>query len=103
MDKSTPDLHQGVLVDSKNIFGAPCDINPPFSFKELQKDYLGCQNLPTSVWFKQYANIDMSYFDEDIKISGSLQPHKTVEVEEENSNSNEHSSKQEREGDDANR
>jgi hypothetical protein len=33
-----------------NLFGAPCGVQPPFSFEELRQNYLGCQNLPTALW-----------------------------------------------------
>ena len=70
--KSTPDLHQGDLVQSENIFGAPCDVTPPFSFLELEREYKGCQNLPTSVWLRPYAKADIS-FHNDIPASERTQ------------------------------
>ncbi|XP_064614583.1 uncharacterized protein LOC135478242 [Liolophura sinensis] len=48
---STPDIqegHEGVV--KATIFGAPCDVRPPFTRRELRQEYLGCQNLPTAVW-----------------------------------------------------
>jgi hypothetical protein len=55
MRHSNPDIHQGELVKNKNLFGAPCDVTPPFTWKELEKDYLGCQNLPATTWMNKYG------------------------------------------------
>ncbi|KAK7073232.1 hypothetical protein SK128_009331 [Halocaridina rubra] len=38
----------------RTIFGAPCDVTPPFSWKELHHRYLGCQNTPTSIWVRAF-------------------------------------------------
>ncbi|KAK3587903.1 hypothetical protein CHS0354_014417 [Potamilus streckersoni] len=32
------------------IFGAPCNVIPPFTEHELRENYYGCQNLPTGFW-----------------------------------------------------
>ncbi|KAM7303066.1 uncharacterized protein ISCGN_018574 [Ixodes scapularis] len=34
----------------KTIFGAPCDVFPPYSQEELEELHFGCQNIPPSVW-----------------------------------------------------
>ncbi|CAL1526739.1 unnamed protein product [Lymnaea stagnalis] len=48
-EHSTP-----VMVNPGNIrttlSGAPCDVRPRFSNRELRREYFGCQNLPTAVW-----------------------------------------------------
>ncbi|XP_066961099.1 uncharacterized protein [Macrobrachium rosenbergii] len=38
----------------RTIFGAPCDVSPPFSWKELHHRYLGCQNTPTAIWVRSF-------------------------------------------------
>jgi hypothetical protein len=38
------------------IFGAPCDVVPPFTTKELRQDYFGCQNLPTALWLIKFLD-----------------------------------------------
>ncbi|XP_045122251.1 uncharacterized protein LOC123510870 [Portunus trituberculatus] len=34
----------------RNIFGAPCNVTPPYTWRELHRRYLGCQNIPTALW-----------------------------------------------------
>ncbi|GFR60045.1 hypothetical protein ElyMa_003521400, partial [Elysia marginata] len=31
----------------RTLSGAPCDVKPPFTNRELRREYFGCQNLPT--------------------------------------------------------
>ena len=50
MHHSTPDLQEGENTANVNIFGAPCDVEPPFTQLELEQNYLGCQNLPSALW-----------------------------------------------------
>ncbi|ROT85259.1 hypothetical protein C7M84_018651 [Penaeus vannamei] len=40
----------------KTIFGAPCDVSPPFSWRELHHSYFGCQNTPTAIWLRSGAS-----------------------------------------------
>ena len=47
---SVPDLQEGEETANVNIFGAPCDVDPPFTQTELEQNYLGCQNLPSALW-----------------------------------------------------
>lgn len=56
---STPDLgirtHR--VTDSPGpltLFGAPCNVDPPFSKNELKLWYRGCQNVPTEVWLRTF-------------------------------------------------
>lgn len=54
MNSSTPLFYDGSEgAINKTLFGAPCDVRPPFSEYELKKHYMGCQNLPTSVWLRR--------------------------------------------------
>lgn len=50
------------------IFGAPCDVRPPFTPRELRQNYFGCQNLPTAVWLREILRASDTGFlhnDED--------------------------------------
>ncbi|XP_071522221.1 uncharacterized protein [Panulirus ornatus] len=50
---STPTAHDGSGARlQRTIFGAPCNVTPPFSWRELHHRYLGCQNTPTSLWVR---------------------------------------------------
>lgn len=52
--RSSPELAEGSKGRVKStIFGAPCDVMPPFTQKELRQNYLGCQNLPTALWLRK--------------------------------------------------
>ncbi|XP_015911565.1 uncharacterized protein [Parasteatoda tepidariorum] len=54
MNTSYPLSFDGSLGTlNTTIFGAPCDVRPPFTEYELQKRYFGCQNLPTYIWMKR--------------------------------------------------
>ncbi|CAL8342284.1 unnamed protein product [Arctogadus glacialis] len=33
------------------LAGAPCKATPPLTDAQLQREYLGCQNLPTALWY----------------------------------------------------
>nr|XP_046202818.1 uncharacterized protein si:ch211-67e16.11 isoform X2 [Oncorhynchus gorbuscha] len=35
-----------------NLSGAPCNTTPPLSEAEMRKEYMGCQNLPTALWYQ---------------------------------------------------
>lgn len=51
---STPEVKEGERGEVRaTIFGAPCNVYPPFSSKELKQDFLGCQALPTALWIKK--------------------------------------------------
>ena len=56
MQNSTPDIEVGKEVSRTNIFGAPCDVVPPFTQRELRQNYLGCQNLPTALWVAKFIS-----------------------------------------------
>ena len=56
MHYSTPDIEVGKDVNQATIFGAPCDVIPPFTRKELRQNYLGCQNLPTALWVAKFIS-----------------------------------------------
>jgi len=43
-----------------NVFGAPCDVVPPFTRQELTANYLGCQSLPTAVWLMKLRSASSS-------------------------------------------
>ncbi|KAL0985640.1 hypothetical protein UPYG_G00159820 [Umbra pygmaea] len=34
------------------LSGAPCNATPPLSEAEMRKGYMGCQNLPTALWYQ---------------------------------------------------
>ncbi|XP_074659543.1 uncharacterized protein LOC141912224 [Tubulanus polymorphus] len=54
---SRPEVGESLLNHvNATIFGAPCDVTPRFSDKELRQQYLGCQNLPTALWFEKVVN-----------------------------------------------
>ncbi|ELU05668.1 hypothetical protein CAPTEDRAFT_184149 [Capitella teleta] len=55
LQNSIPDSAIGEATENVNIFGAPCDVVPPFTHKELQQNYLGCQNLPTALWVMSFV------------------------------------------------
>ncbi|KAK2184065.1 hypothetical protein NP493_285g03037 [Ridgeia piscesae] len=57
MRYSTPEMHSGEDTAKVTIFGAPCDVRPPFTRKELKMNYLGCQNLPTALWVMKFLNL----------------------------------------------
>ena len=54
---STPMMHSGEDAAKMTLFGAPCDVRPPFTRKELKVNYLGCQNLPTALWVIKFLNL----------------------------------------------
>ncbi|GAB6027493.1 hypothetical protein CHUAL_001745 [Chamberlinius hualienensis] len=68
VNMSQPTIHDGSDgVLRKTIFGAPCDITPPFTKEELGSSYVGCQNIPTKTWVKRFMipPIDDEYDYED--------------------------------------
>ncbi|KAL5006423.1 hypothetical protein ScPMuIL_015229 [Solemya velum] len=61
--RSTPEIAEGSVGISKTtIFGSPCALSPPFTRNELQRDYLGCQNLPTALWLMKILDSPGSRF-----------------------------------------
>lgn len=54
LQQSSPVYHRGEDTSNVNIFGAPCDVIPPFTHRELRENYLGCQNLPTALWVMKF-------------------------------------------------
>ncbi|XP_076461822.1 uncharacterized protein LOC143294272 [Babylonia areolata] len=44
------------------IYGAPCNVRPPFTPRELRHNYFGCQNLPTAVWLRHILRASDSAF-----------------------------------------
>lgn len=54
VSSSQPVMYDGSKGEIKTtLAGAPCDVKPPFSKYELQNNYFGCQNLPSSVWVQR--------------------------------------------------
>lgn len=37
------------------LAGAPCNATPPLTDSELQREYQGCQNLPTALWYQKHG------------------------------------------------
>ncbi|XP_059355726.1 uncharacterized protein si:ch211-67e16.11 isoform X2 [Carassius carassius] len=35
------------------LAGAPCNSTPPLTEAEIRKEYMGCQNLPTALWYQK--------------------------------------------------
>lgn len=35
------------------LAGAPCNSTPPLTEAEMRKEYMGCQNLPTALWYQK--------------------------------------------------
>ena len=60
MESSSPEIAEAPDVTPSTIFGAPCDVIPPFSERELRHKYLGCQNLPTALWMRKLTNSALS-------------------------------------------
>lgn len=53
--QSHPTIHDGSDGTLRTtIFGAPCDAFPHYTLDELQKNYLGCQNIPTKIWLSKF-------------------------------------------------
>lgn len=56
---SQPDLgaqrgSSGTPSGSQTLFGAPCNVEPPFTKNELKLYYRGCQSVPTEVWLRTF-------------------------------------------------
>ncbi|XP_078260470.1 uncharacterized protein LOC144596166 [Rhinoraja longicauda] len=45
------------LVNS-TIYGGPCRNNPPLTPEEMKREFMGCQNLPTAVWYQTVQRKD---------------------------------------------
>lgn len=52
------DSAQGLL--NVTLAGAPCNSTPPLTEAELRKEYTGCQNLPTALWYQKRPKSDNS-------------------------------------------
>ncbi|PRD26930.1 UNVERIFIED_CONTAM: hypothetical protein NCL1_36746 [Trichonephila clavipes] len=53
MNSSQPIPYYGFEANANTtIFGAPCNILPPYTERELQKNFYGCQYLSTSAWVR---------------------------------------------------
>ncbi|XP_007569390.1 PREDICTED: uncharacterized protein LOC106930973 [Poecilia mexicana] len=37
------------------LAGAPCNATPPLTDSEMQREYQGCQNLPTALWYQKHG------------------------------------------------
>ncbi|XP_071196821.1 uncharacterized protein [Salvelinus alpinus] len=60
IDHLSKDSGMSRLLDPKasllnvNLSGAPCNTTPPLSEAEMRKEYMGCQNLPTALWYQNH-------------------------------------------------
>ncbi|XP_015214988.1 uncharacterized protein [Lepisosteus oculatus] len=45
-----PETDLGLL--NVTLSGAPCNATPPLTEAEMRKEYMGCQNLPTALWYQ---------------------------------------------------
>ncbi|XP_066544683.1 uncharacterized protein LOC136711968 isoform X2 [Amia ocellicauda] len=51
---STPRMPEsGLGLLNVTLSGAPCNATPPLTEAEMRKEYMGCQNLPTALWYQQ--------------------------------------------------
>ncbi|KAK2709936.1 uncharacterized protein LOC136027444 [Artemia franciscana] len=58
MAHSTPYIYDGTNGSKRlNIFGAPCDVLPPFTRQELRSHFMGCQNIPTRIWLNKNSRV----------------------------------------------
>ncbi|MED6252861.1 hypothetical protein AMECASPLE_012300 [Ameca splendens] len=37
------------------LAGAPCNATPPLTDSEMRREYQGCQNLPTALWYQKHG------------------------------------------------
>ncbi|GCB81646.1 hypothetical protein scyTo_0022211 [Scyliorhinus torazame] len=44
---------------NSTIYGGPCYNNPPLTPEEVKREYMGCQNLPTAVWYQTVQQKDL--------------------------------------------
>ncbi|KPP68484.1 hypothetical protein Z043_112839 [Scleropages formosus] len=49
-------MSSGHLAGLLNVTlaGAPCNATPPLTEAEMRKEYMGCQNLPTALWYQSH-------------------------------------------------
>ncbi|KAJ8282959.1 hypothetical protein COCON_G00054780 [Conger conger] len=40
------------------LAGAPCNATPPLTQAEIRREYMGCQNLPTALWYQSRRMVD---------------------------------------------
>ncbi|KAL0183966.1 hypothetical protein M9458_019662, partial [Cirrhinus mrigala] len=51
---TTPRLSDAALgLLNVTLAGAPCNSTPPLTEAEMRKEYMGCQNLPTALWYQK--------------------------------------------------
>ncbi|XP_006824112.1 uncharacterized protein LOC100375845 [Saccoglossus kowalevskii] len=56
---SSPAFWEGAPNSANTtIYGAPCHFARFFTTRELRREYMGCQNLPTAMWFIKFAQVD---------------------------------------------
>ncbi|XP_051870326.1 uncharacterized protein si:ch211-67e16.11 [Pristis pectinata] len=46
---------------NSTIYGGPCYNNPPLTPEEVKREYMGCQNLPTAVWYQTIQKKDLPH------------------------------------------
>ncbi|XP_062907502.1 uncharacterized protein si:ch211-67e16.11 [Mobula hypostoma] len=46
---------------NSTIYGGPCYNNPPLTPQEVKREYMGCQNLPTAVWYQTIQRKDLPH------------------------------------------
>lgn len=46
---------------NSTIYGGPCYNNPPLTAEEVKREYMGCQNLPTAVWYQTIQRKDPAH------------------------------------------
>ena len=71
--EANPKLWEGETENATQttIFGAPCDMKPPYTDLELQREFFGCQNVPTQVWMKKGPGSIRRKCKEEEKSDGS--------------------------------
>lgn len=58
---ATPRLADAALgLMNVTLAGAPCNSTPPLTEAEMRKEYMGCQNLPTALWYQKRPKTDNS-------------------------------------------
>uniref|UniRef100_A0A3Q2DM86 Si:ch211-67e16.11 n=1 Tax=Cyprinodon variegatus TaxID=28743 RepID=A0A3Q2DM86_CYPVA len=45
--------HHNVGLLNVTLAGAPCNATPPLTDSEMRREYQGCQNLPTALWYQK--------------------------------------------------
>lgn len=58
IDHLNKGMGASLLLDSTasllnvTLAGAPCNATPPLTEAEMRREYMGCQNLPTALWYQ---------------------------------------------------